>query len=49
VQDVVDHTLERVMDLLRCPLPNAVRWTGDRSAAKGNGGASVSAGAGPSQ
>jgi 4-hydroxy-3-polyprenylbenzoate decarboxylase len=47
VQDLVDHTLERVMDLLRCPLPNAARWTGDRSAARGNGGVLV--GSKPSQ
>ena len=26
VQDIVDHSLERVLDLIGCPLPEARRW-----------------------
>jgi 4-hydroxy-3-polyprenylbenzoate decarboxylase len=30
IEEMVDHTVTRAMDLLGCPLPDAPRWTGDR-------------------
>jgi 4-hydroxy-3-polyprenylbenzoate decarboxylase len=31
IEDLVDNTVSRAMDLLGCPLPDAPRWTGDRA------------------
>ena len=30
IEELVDHTVSRAMDLLGCPLADAPRWTGDR-------------------